>query len=731
MQEPHQFSGSSYEFFEQIGEDDWSVDHAAYDPQLNRDVMIRVLRPEFAADRSVADEFWNRAICLAQVEQTHIARIYSVDRARGWIVMERLTRSVEDQLAASGPLTASLARDLMKQALTGLAAFHDRGEVHGGVCLSSLKYAADGTLKLTDANGFTPARELSLPRGQQRQFAPEMASSAEFGNIGPATDLYCLGFAILQTLLGKRFDAIVDQGVLNDSNPSRAWFRWHASARQNLAPVEELLPELPEDLRNVLSSMTQKRVANRPQSAREVLHGITAEPQVPSLCYPASFVSANSVPAEEAGPGAVMVGRVSSVYSDAAETPAETDWLTLLTDIDWIVEQARRPQIFGIVAALFIAMFGLLLLAKPDGPDVSGASVTDNGAVKINAGDTPDSPGVPSPPPHVANDASLADGGSHRREANARGGGATALAVGTIGDASQGTQTKAGGGGVSCSADATENVNEVSGEGLEAPWESWPIYCGPNSTPDDQANAARLIHKLVDDAPGDVRSWEQRKATYDELCKLAYYDPRVHYAFGLTILKNSPPNTHGLAVESFVTAMDVQQRRKRFATDDQVDGPHWYLAPERERIRLVLNLLDREDRLAELSESLVILARRSSENSAGSPVKTISQEDHETSEFIGHCYTWMYNRFDKSMNRTIELGDWSRRLTDHLSKGFQTEVFLEACSDTEERLRDQRSNARRTRPWKGMPFDQIRPPDLWHKCDRLLQLISEPCVGVE
>ncbi len=99
----------------------------------------------------------------------------------------------------------------------------------------------------------------------------------DFGPFATTADLYCLGFTALELLKGPRFDSLFPGTGAGAIDADIAWMRWH-SAPEQLAPISQLVKNLPEDLAGVLDAMLRKRVADRPQSAQAVLDDLVDRP---------------------------------------------------------------------------------------------------------------------------------------------------------------------------------------------------------------------------------------------------------------------------------------------------------------------------------------------------------------------------------------------------------------------------------------------------------------------
>src|ERR1044071_9217680 len=112
-----------YEILSPLGEGGMGEVYRATDTKLGRDVAIKLLPEEFAADPDRMARFTREAQVLASLNRPNIAAIYGVeDRA---LVMEL----VEGQ-ALSGPISSEEAIQVVDQLIDALEYAHERGIIH-------------------------------------------------------------------------------------------------------------------------------------------------------------------------------------------------------------------------------------------------------------------------------------------------------------------------------------------------------------------------------------------------------------------------------------------------------------------------------------------------------------------------------------------------------------------------------------------------------------------------
>ena len=267
----------AYELFEELGRGVNTVVYRSYDLSLGREVAIKELDENSRRDSRQREQFLREAQFLAQFEHDNVLRVYSVDTERGWIIME-LMKGTLASIISAGPSDPDLVRSVLKQTLDALAFLHEKNKVHGTVRPTNLLINESGRVKLSEFEQTAVGGELRAPKGSKKYLAPELIKP-EFGGFGPSLDLYCLGFTALELLKGPQFETLFPGTGKGAIDADIAWLRWHSSP-ENLPPTKKLVKNIPDDLAHVLDRMLQKTVADRPQSAQEVLQELADKPLI-------------------------------------------------------------------------------------------------------------------------------------------------------------------------------------------------------------------------------------------------------------------------------------------------------------------------------------------------------------------------------------------------------------------------------------------------------------------
>jgi eukaryotic-like serine/threonine-protein kinase len=201
--------GGRYRLVELLGQGGMATIYRARDNQLERDVAIKVLRPEYGADPDFIDRFRHEAQSAASLNHPGIVAVYDygTDPAGPFIVMELVEgEDLATIIRRTGAMPPRAAARLVAQASRAVAAAHDRGFVHRDIKPGNILVTREGRVKVTD---FGIARALSesaltLPGttlGSVHYFSPEQAR----GEVAtPASDIYSLGIVLYELLTGRR-----------------------------------------------------------------------------------------------------------------------------------------------------------------------------------------------------------------------------------------------------------------------------------------------------------------------------------------------------------------------------------------------------------------------------------------------------------------------------------------------------------------------------------------------
>ncbi|MCT1451745.1 serine/threonine protein kinase [Corynebacterium sp. p3-SID1145] len=206
--------GSDYQLQWIIGHGGMSTVWLADDPANDREVAIKVLRPEFAGTEEFLTRFRNEAHAAQGINSANVVATYDyreIPTREGFnvcfIVMEYVRgESLADLIAREGKLEESVALDVLEQAAHGLAVIHQLGLVHRDIKPGNLMITQNGKVKITDfgiakAAAAVPLTRTGMVVGTAQYVSPEQAQGLE---VTSASDVYSLAVVGYELLTGQR-----------------------------------------------------------------------------------------------------------------------------------------------------------------------------------------------------------------------------------------------------------------------------------------------------------------------------------------------------------------------------------------------------------------------------------------------------------------------------------------------------------------------------------------------
>jgi len=271
--------GDTYTFDRELGGGGMSRVFVAMDRTLERQVVVKVLKHDAAAGVSF-DRFRREIQLAAKLQHPHIVPLLASGEVAGtpYFTMPFIEgESLRARLARDGELPVPEALRVLRQVAAALSYAHRHGVVHrdikpDNVMLSdefalvtdfgvakALSASSDSSASIT-ASGLTG---LGLAIGTPAYMAPEQAVADP--NVDHRADIYSWGILAYEVLAGRPpFTGMSAQATLA------------AQAVEKPDPIENKRPALPPALSALIMRCLEKRPADRPQSAADVLQELDA-----------------------------------------------------------------------------------------------------------------------------------------------------------------------------------------------------------------------------------------------------------------------------------------------------------------------------------------------------------------------------------------------------------------------------------------------------------------------
>ncbi|HVF92672.1 MAG TPA: protein kinase, partial [Blastocatellia bacterium] len=198
----------NYKITETLGEGGMGAVFKGVDLMLEREVAIKMLRPELSRQPQLVERFRSEAVTLAKLNHPNIATLHSFFRQSEdfFMVMEFVRGETLDSIITrSGAMPLGQAVSLFCQALEGIGQAHILGIVHRDIKPANMMLTDKGSIKVMD---FGIARVLGTSRmtkqgmvvGTIEYMAPEQVQGLE---TDARSDIYSLGVLLYEMLTGR------------------------------------------------------------------------------------------------------------------------------------------------------------------------------------------------------------------------------------------------------------------------------------------------------------------------------------------------------------------------------------------------------------------------------------------------------------------------------------------------------------------------------------------------
>jgi Tol biopolymer transport system component len=202
-----------FEILGKLGAGGMGEVYRARDPQLQREVAIKVLPVAFAHDPNRQRRFEHEARAAAGLNHPNIIAVYDVGvhEGAGFLVTELLDGETLRQRMHGRSLPLAKAVDYAIQIAGGLAAGHERGVVHRDIKPENLFLTRDGRIKILDfgiAKAIEPGVSLDATAtltidgtvvGTPAYMSPEQARGLR---LDQRSDIFSFGVVLYEMLTG-------------------------------------------------------------------------------------------------------------------------------------------------------------------------------------------------------------------------------------------------------------------------------------------------------------------------------------------------------------------------------------------------------------------------------------------------------------------------------------------------------------------------------------------------
>ena len=253
-----------YEIVEILGEGGMAFVYKAKDKQLQRNVAIKTLKPNYVNQEKFVDRFRREAQTAANLNHPNIVQIFDWGiEDEPYFVMEYIEGNTLTSII-SGNKTVGL-NDILyigSQVANGLKEAHKHGLVHRDIKPGNIMITPDGKVKVTDfgivslQNEESDITKTGAVLGTASYISPEQAQGKP---VSFESDLYSLGTVLYELIAGKP--------PFTGDSPI-------ATATKHLTDKPDKLSNyrknIPKALENAILKLLEKRPSDRFKSAEDL-----------------------------------------------------------------------------------------------------------------------------------------------------------------------------------------------------------------------------------------------------------------------------------------------------------------------------------------------------------------------------------------------------------------------------------------------------------------------------
>ena len=212
-----------FELRRKLGQGAQSTVWLGFDPRMEREVAIKVLRLAAGSDDKLVAQWLQEARSAGRVSHPNIVSVFEADieRDKPYLVFEYVPGSTLAALLQSrGALPTTEAVALMMDVLDAVAVAHNAGVVHRDIKPSNILIDASGRARVMDFG--IAARVMAgqgapgdgMGGGTVGYLSPESANAEA---ASPSMDIFSCGVVLAELLTGKP--------LINEADPHRAIYR--------------------------------------------------------------------------------------------------------------------------------------------------------------------------------------------------------------------------------------------------------------------------------------------------------------------------------------------------------------------------------------------------------------------------------------------------------------------------------------------------------------------------
>ncbi|MBI2956540.1 MAG: protein kinase [Acidobacteria bacterium] len=270
---------SHYRITAKLGEGGMGAVYRAVDEKLQREVALKFLPPDLAADAEARLRLIKEAQAASRLNHPHIATVYEVNdtEATPFIAMELVKGESLKRRLQRGSVAPGALLEVARQIAEGLQEAHQAGVLHRDIKPANIMVDANGWIKILDFG-------IALLTGRQRgrgeteeSFITRTATQASTGGTVPymspeqlrgeaadaRSDVFSFGVLLYECLAGRlpfRGETSIDT--------------LHAILHHPLTPLRQVVSDIPSGWEELVGRCLEKSPQQRLQSMAEVVQAL-------------------------------------------------------------------------------------------------------------------------------------------------------------------------------------------------------------------------------------------------------------------------------------------------------------------------------------------------------------------------------------------------------------------------------------------------------------------------